>query len=87
VRPRKIADIKSIIKGGIERGYTDIVVVNEDRKKPTGIVISHLPDGKFYKLESNWLKIIINPEISKTFYPTSIVYLWLPRRPHPLHPS
>jgi len=43
--PRKTASLKSIIKGAIERGYTDIVVINEDRKKPTGLVVCHLPNG------------------------------------------
>ena len=43
--PRKTASLKSIIKGAIERGYTDIVVINEDRKKTTGLVVCHLPNG------------------------------------------
>jgi len=53
-RPRRGHALKKIIKGAIERDYTDIVVVNEDRKRPTGIWLCHLPDGPtaHFKLSS-----------------------------------
>eukprot|EP00040_Diaphanoeca_grandis_P033003 m.201099 g.201099 ORF g.201099 m.201099 type:complete len:469 (+) comp32790_c1_seq1:83-1489(+) len=52
--PRKGVDLKKIIKGAIARDYTDIIVVNEDRKVPTALVVIHLPDGPtaHFKLSS-----------------------------------
>ncbi|RMX37592.1 hypothetical protein pdam_00007859, partial [Pocillopora damicornis] len=45
VRVRKGIDLKKIIPQAKEKGFTALVVVNEDKKMPNGIVISHLPDG------------------------------------------
>lgn len=45
VRVRKGIDLKKIIPQAKERGFTALVVVNEDKKMPNGVVISHLPDG------------------------------------------
>lgn len=33
--PRKDAAIKKVIKQAIEKDYTDLVIVHEDRKKPS----------------------------------------------------
>ncbi|EGF82861.1 hypothetical protein BATDEDRAFT_9487 [Batrachochytrium dendrobatidis JAM81] len=38
-------EIKKIVEIAIERSYTDLVVINEDRKKPNAITLIHLPDG------------------------------------------
>ncbi|KAJ7358765.1 Ribosome production factor 1 [Desmophyllum pertusum] len=45
VRVRKGLDLKKIIPQAKEKGFTALVVVNEDRKSPNGIIVSHLPDG------------------------------------------
>ena len=45
VRLRKSTDIKKIVVQAVEREYTDILVVNEDRKLPNGLLIIHLPEG------------------------------------------
>ncbi|XP_054838013.1 ribosome production factor 1 [Eublepharis macularius] len=37
--------LKRIIPQCISRDFTDLIVVNEDRKIPNGLVLSHLPDG------------------------------------------
>jgi len=42
---RKYMDIKKLVPKAIEREFTDIVVVNEDRKKANAVLICHLPDG------------------------------------------
>ncbi|XP_078355957.1 ribosome production factor 1-like [Oculina patagonica] len=54
VRVRKGLDLKKIIPQAKEKGFTSLVVVNEDRKVPNGIVITHLPDGPtaHFKLSS-----------------------------------
>jgi len=38
-------DLKKIIQQAKDREFTDVLVINEDRKKPTGLLVIHLPDG------------------------------------------
>ena len=45
IRLRRSIDIKKIVVQAVEREYTDILVVNEDKKLPNGLLIIHLPDG------------------------------------------
>jgi len=51
---RKGIDIKKIIPQAIEKEFTDIMVVNEDRKKANAILVCHLPDGPtaYFKLSN-----------------------------------
>jgi ribosome production factor 1 len=42
---RKNSSIKKMVRQSMEKGFTDIVIVNEDNRIPNGLVISHLPDG------------------------------------------
>jgi len=42
---RRAIPVKSIVTQAIARGFTDIMVVNEDRKKPNGLLLCHLPEG------------------------------------------
>lgn len=37
--------IKDLVKMGIEKGHTDLIMVNEHRGVPASIIISHLPHG------------------------------------------
>jgi len=52
--PRKGAEFKKMVEGAIKREYTDVIVINEDKKVPTGIVVCHLPHGPtaHFKLSS-----------------------------------
>ena len=45
IRQRWGIDLKKIIPQAVEREYTDILVVNEDKKIPNGLLIIHLPEG------------------------------------------
>jgi ribosome production factor 1 len=38
-------DIKTIVKEANERGYTDLMIINEDRKEPNAMTLIHLPNG------------------------------------------
>ncbi len=51
---RKGYDLKRLIPEANGRDYTDILVVNEDRKMPNGLVMIHLPEGPsaHFKLSS-----------------------------------
>lgn len=42
---RRKLDLKKIIAQASARDFTDLLVINEDHKKPNGLVLSHLPDG------------------------------------------
>ncbi|ELU05194.1 hypothetical protein CAPTEDRAFT_20161 [Capitella teleta] len=42
---RRGFELKKIIPSAIEKGFTDIMVVNDDNKEPNGLVLCHLPDG------------------------------------------
>ncbi|CAL8068915.1 unnamed protein product [Orchesella dallaii] len=42
---RRQAKIKNIIIQATAHDFTDIVVINEDRKEPSSMLISHLPEG------------------------------------------
>uniref|UniRef100_A0A0D9S6W4 Ribosome production factor 1 n=1 Tax=Chlorocebus sabaeus TaxID=60711 RepID=A0A0D9S6W4_CHLSB len=37
--------LKKIIPQCITREFTDLIVINEDRKTPNGLILSHLPNG------------------------------------------
>nr|CAG4646422.1 EOG090X09U6 [Macrothrix elegans] len=51
---RERSSIKKIIQSAKKRNYTDIVIINEDKRKPDGLLVSHLPKGPtaFFKLSS-----------------------------------
>ena len=45
VKYRRALALKKIIPQCINHGFTDLIVINEDRKQPNGMLITHLPDG------------------------------------------
>jgi ribosome production factor 1 len=51
---RKNFAMKEIIADAIEKEYTDLIVLNEDRKEFNGLTMTHLPEGPtaFFKLSS-----------------------------------
>uniref|UniRef100_A0A0K0E8H0 Brix domain-containing protein n=1 Tax=Strongyloides stercoralis TaxID=6248 RepID=A0A0K0E8H0_STRER len=54
VHSRKLVPIKRIVEQAIENEFTDIIIIQEDRKKPSGIVFCHLPEGPtaYFKINS-----------------------------------
>ncbi|EPZ32707.1 Brix-domain-containing protein [Rozella allomycis CSF55] len=54
LRRRENFDIDEIMKVAIENDYTDIIVVNEDKKEPNALLLIHLPYGPtaFFRLKS-----------------------------------
>jgi len=55
---RRNYNLKEIVDYAVKRDYTDILVVNEDRKTPNGITFVHLPEGPtfLFKLTSLQLR-------------------------------
>lgn len=49
--------LRDICKFGSNRGFTAVVMVREDQKKPTGLTIVHLPEGPtFHFTITNWIE-------------------------------
>uniref|UniRef100_A0A0A1WYA7 Ribosome production factor 1 n=1 Tax=Zeugodacus cucurbitae TaxID=28588 RepID=A0A0A1WYA7_ZEUCU len=45
VKIRNKSSVKNICKSAVREEYTDVVIVNEDRRKPNGLLVIHLPNG------------------------------------------
>eukprot|EP00126_Sphaerothecum_destruens_P012953 Sdes_comp22159_c0_seq1m20675 len=42
---RKVYDIKKICEYAKNQNFTDLILINEDKKEPNRLIISHLPEG------------------------------------------
>lgn len=42
---RNRSSVKKMVKSSIREGYSDILVINEHKKQPDGLLVIHLPDG------------------------------------------
>ncbi|XP_033636438.1 ribosome production factor 1-like [Asterias rubens] len=54
VYPRRLSALKKVIPKATEKGFTDLIVINGDKKLPNAMLICHLPDGPtaHFKLSS-----------------------------------
>lgn len=54
IKLRNGSDLKKVIPSAGSRGYTAVIVVNEDRKVPNGLLIVNLPEGPsaYFKVSS-----------------------------------
>ncbi|GJQ79392.1 hypothetical protein Trydic_g16251 [Trypoxylus dichotomus] len=42
---RNRCGVKKMVKRAIEKNYTDILIINEHKKEPDGLLVIHLPEG------------------------------------------
>lgn len=42
---RNRSSVKKIVKSAIRENFTDIMIINEHKKEPDGLLVIHLPDG------------------------------------------
>nr|CAD2134817.1 unnamed protein product [Meloidogyne enterolobii] len=73
---RKNVAMKRVVKQAIEHKFTDIIVVHEDRKRPNGIALIHLPEGPtaYFKINSlKYTKEIKDAGESTDHYPEIIL--------------
>ncbi|XP_018568498.1 probable ribosome production factor 1 [Anoplophora glabripennis] len=42
---RNRSGVKKIVKSAIKKEFTDVLVINENRKEPNGLLVIHLPNG------------------------------------------
>ncbi|KAH8352574.1 hypothetical protein KR084_005076 [Drosophila pseudotakahashii] len=45
VKIRNKSSVKNICKSAEREEFTDVVIINEDRRKPNGLLVIHLPNG------------------------------------------
>ncbi|XP_055917370.1 probable ribosome production factor 1 [Eupeodes corollae] len=45
VKIRNKSSVKKMVQSAIREEFTDIVVINENRRKPNGLLVIHLPNG------------------------------------------
>ncbi len=69
---RRNASIKKTVKQAVQKGFTDIVVINEDNRIPNGMLISHLPDGPTANFRLSNVKI--TKDIKVSFVSTSRLF-------------
>ncbi|BES87429.1 unnamed protein product [Nesidiocoris tenuis] len=53
-RYRGRSTIKKIVKRAVDKKFTDILIINEDQRKPNGLLLIHLPEGPtaFFRLSN-----------------------------------
>lgn len=56
-RFRNRSAIKKIIRGCIDRDFTDLIVLNENRREPNGLLLVHLPNGPTAKFKVSSVKL------------------------------
>lgn len=61
---RNRSSVKKIIKSAIKKDFTDVLVINENRKEPNGLLVVHLPNGPtaHFKISN----VRITPELKKS---------------------
>ncbi|XP_015608602.1 probable ribosome production factor 1 [Cephus cinctus] len=62
---RNRSGVKKMVKSAIARGFTDIIVINENMKQPNGLLLVHLPDGPTAHFKLSNPKI--TPELKKNY--------------------
>ncbi|KAF7989664.1 hypothetical protein HCN44_008338 [Aphidius gifuensis] len=61
---RNRSGVKKMVKSATARGFTDIIVINEDRCQPNGLLVVHLPDGPTAQFKMSNVKI--TPELRRS---------------------
>jgi ribosome production factor 1 len=61
--------VKKIVEHATNAGFTDVVVVNEDRKQVNGLIVCHLPDGPTAVF--NLSSMVLNKDIKGHGRPTT----------------
>ncbi|XP_056671395.1 ribosome production factor 1 isoform X2 [Monodelphis domestica] len=62
--------LKRIIPQCISRDFTDLIVINEDRKIPNGLVLSHLPHGPTAHFRMSSVRLRKEIKEGERTYPT-----------------
>lgn len=60
---RNRSGVKKIVRSAIQKDFTDVLIINENRKEPDGLLVIHLPDGPTAHFKLSNVKI--TPELRK----------------------
>ncbi|XP_012258324.1 probable ribosome production factor 1 [Athalia rosae] len=61
---RNRSGVKKMVKSAITKGFTDLIVINENMKQPNGMLVVHLPDGPTAHFKLSNVKI--TPELKRS---------------------
>ncbi|XP_015513526.1 probable ribosome production factor 1 [Neodiprion pinetum] len=61
---RNRSGVKKMVKSAIAKGFTDLIVINENMKQPNGMLVVHLPDGPTAQFKLSNVKI--TPELKRS---------------------
>ncbi|XP_011298503.1 probable ribosome production factor 1 [Fopius arisanus] len=61
---RNRSGVKKMVKSATARGFTDIIVINENQCQPNGMLVVHLPDGPTAQFKLSNVKI--TPELKRS---------------------
>lgn len=61
---RNRSGVKKIVKSASAKGFTDLIVINENMKQPNGMLVVHLPDGPTAHFKLSNVKI--TPELKRS---------------------
>lgn len=64
-KTRKRMSIKKMVEAATNLGFSDIIVINEDRREPNALLLTHLPEGPtaYFKLSN----VRISKELRKNY--------------------
>lgn len=62
---RNRSGVKKMVKSAVARGFTDLIIVNENQSQPNGMLVVHLPDGPTAQFKLSNVKI--TPELKKNY--------------------
>ncbi|XP_044734125.1 probable ribosome production factor 1 [Chrysoperla carnea] len=62
---RNRSGVKKIVQSAIKKNYTDVLIINENRKEPDGLLVIHLPNGPTAHFKLSNVKI--TPELRKNY--------------------
>jgi len=57
VKLRNRSSVKKVVESAIQKDFTDVIIVNENRHKPNGILVIHLPNGPTFHFKVSNLKL------------------------------
>ncbi|GFG37870.1 hypothetical protein Cfor_00665 [Coptotermes formosanus] len=62
---RNRSGVKKMVKSAIAASFTDIIIINEDKRQPNGMLVIHLPDGPTAHFRLSSVKL--TPDLKRSY--------------------
>lgn len=62
---RNRSGVKKMVKSASDEGFTDIIIINEDKRQPNGMIVIHLPDGPTAHFRLSNVKL--TPDLKRSY--------------------